>query len=137
MAKRDIKDIGKVPEEFRKAVELGVAKATALTDRDLKKGSPVDTGRFRASWFHVESTGRPDTDEVQPDGKESYPVTTLDEGDVDGSKNQLLINNLPYSVRLTEEGWSQKVPADWFQRIKQGWMAGKYLKEGLPKDLDL
>ena len=113
----------------------GIAKATAAADRDLKRGSPVDTGRFRASWFHVQSKGTPDTNAVQPDGKDNYPVEELDASQVDGTKNQLLINNLPYAQRLCEEGWSQKVPADWFQRIKQKWTNGGYFDDNMPKDL--
>ena len=146
MAQRDIKFINQVPKALQKALADGVAKTTAQTSRRLKRNSPVDTGRFRSSWFHVESSGMPDTDEVAPykappKGREPgsgayYRSSVLKDDDVDGTKNQLLINNLPYALRLCEQGWSQKVPTNWFQQIKQDWIAGKTLKKNLPPDLE-
>ena len=39
---------------FTELVQRSVSEAVAALDADLKEGSPVDTGRFKASWFHAQ-----------------------------------------------------------------------------------
>ena len=122
---------------LKEAITQSVAEATARADGDLKNGSPVDTGRFRASWFHAQAAGGvPDrSDSLPPAGKgQSYPEPPpLDPKQLDGSKSQLIINNLPYATRLCEEGWSDKVPEDWFKRIGHKWETGGYLDESFER----
>ena len=123
-------------EQLQKALEQSVSESVAAADADLKDSSPVDSGRFRASWFQEQSkSGVPDTNAVQPEGKDSYPVPAkLSPDQIDGSADQVLINNLPYAQRLCEQGWSKKVPEDWFTRIKQRWVTGGYLDEAFRRN---
>ena len=126
MAKPDSK---KIMAELERELAQGIALATANIDADLKDGSPVDTGRFRVSWFHVEGTNA-DTDAVAPAGQSSYPAPAkLDANDINGTKDQRILNNLPYAQRLCLDGWSKKVPSDWFTRIGQRVQDGAYLTE--------
>jgi len=117
---------------LRRQMERSIQGAVAAAHADLIKGSPVDEGRFRASWFHEQASGGPaDTNEMVPDnGSGSYPQPSpVDAAAVDPNQNQLLINNLPYATRLCYEGWSQKSPPDWFTRIADRWRNGSYLEE--------
>lgn len=116
---------------FTELVQRSVSEAVAGLDADLKEGSPVATGRFKASWFHAQDRSRvPDLDSVAPDpglnGKVP-PPPTLQPDELDGLANHLVINNLPYASQLCEEGWSKQVAADWFKSIAQRWESGKYL----------
>lgn len=120
-------------QRLRRVVEIAVPEAVAAADADIKDGSPVDSGRFRASWFHLQSrSGLPDTDAAVPDpgkdGKVPNPPR-LQPGELDGFANHRIINNLPYATRLCEEGWSEKVPANWFKDIAHRWESGKYLDD--------
>ena len=128
-----------ITEAFEKALERSVSEAVAAADADLKDSSPVDSGRFRSSWFQIEAkSGTPDTNAVQPAGKDSYPAPAkLSPDQIDGSANQVLINNLNYAQRLCEQGWSKKVPENWFTNIKQRWVAGKYLDEAFRRNVKL
>ena len=121
------------------ALERSVSEAVAAADADLKNASPVDSGRFRASWFQAEARGgTPDTNAVQPAGKNSYPAPAkLSPDQIDGKANQILINNLDYSQRLCEQGWSKKVPENWFTNIRQRWVAGGYLDEAFRRNVKL
>ena len=115
---------------FTELVQRSVSEAVAALDADLKEGSPVDTGRFKASWFHAQSrSGIPDFDNAVPDpGENKVPAPpALEADELDGLANHVIINNLAYATRLCEEGWSEKVAADWFKSIAQRWESGKYL----------
>ena len=118
--------------DLRRRMELSIQGAVAAVHADLIKGSPVDEGRFRASWFHAQaSTGNADTNEMVPESDSgSYPQPLpTDPAAVDPHQNQVLINNLPYATRLCFEGWSKKAPPDWFTRIADRWQKGAYLEE--------
>ena len=123
---------------FTELVERCVQESVAALDADLKEGSPVDTGRFRASWFHAQDRGRvPDLDAAVPDpgpnGKVP-PPPVLEADSLDGLANHIVINNLPYAQRLCEEGWSVQVDADWFKTIAHRWNTGKYLDEAFKRN---
>ena len=130
-----------IPEGLENALELSVQEAVAQLDTDLKDGSPVDSGRFRASWFQAQARGsEPSTDRVAPEVKKGQKVQAppaLTPESLDGLANHIVINNLPYAERLCEDGWSSKVSEDWFKRIGQRWETGKYLEEALKKNIDL
>ena len=123
---------------FKDLVERCVQESVAALDSDLKEGSPVDTGRFKASWFHAQDRSRvPDLDAVAPDpgpnGKVP-PPPVLQPDELDGLANHIVINNLPYAQRLCEEGWSVQVDADWFKTIAHKWNTGKYLDEAFKRN---
>lgn len=131
MARRN--DLSRMARDLRAAIEAGAREAVAAVHGDLIKGSPVDTGRFRASWFHVQSPGKPDTDEAAEPGRYGSPPSPVDPSAVDPRQNQAFINNLPYATRLCLEGWSKKAPADWFTRIGDRWTKGAYLDEAFQR----
>ena len=126
-------------QEFGGVLQRSVQEAVAQLDADLKDGSPVATGRFRASWFQEQSRGSmPDTDEVAPEpekGTTVPPPEKLDPDSLDGLANHIVINNLPYATRLCEEGWSNQVDGDWFKTISQRWESGKYLDESFRENM--
>lgn len=124
--------IRQMPGDLRLAMERSIQAAVADVHADLVKGSPVDEGRFRLSWFHVQArSGTADTNEMVPENEGGvYPnPPVLDAAAVDPHQNQTLINNLPYATRLCLEGWSKKSPPDWFTRIADRWQKGAYIDE--------
>ena len=96
-------------------------QATVLeTDKRLKKNSPVDTGRFRASWQIGEntSTGVP---HPPVEGDEEIPAPPPQYTNYTGGKERInrsyhLHNNLPYADRLAN-GWSPQADAGWVDLI--------------------
>ena len=130
-----------IPEGLEAAIEITVQETVAQLDTDLKDGSPVDSGRFRASWFQAQARGgQPSTDRVAPEVEEGQNVPAppnLEADSLDGLANHVVVNNLPYAQRLCEGGWSKKVSEDWFKVIAQKWETGKYLEEALKNNIDL
>ena len=124
--------------QFKELVSRSVQESVAAMDADIKLASPVDTGRFRASWFHAQSRGSvPDIDAVVPEPEKGSKVPApppLDPDSLDGAANHIVINNLPYATRLCEEGWSTKVEPDWFKEIAHRWESGKYLDEAFRRN---
>lgn len=86
------------------------------TDSRLKQESPVDTGRFRASWA-ISEQGTPGYDAgpqasdaaIRPPRKLDYQVERA--GGV-----YHIHNNLPYAEKLAG-GSSTQAPAGWTERI--------------------
>ena len=102
------------------------------TDQELKAQSPVDTGRFRASWVIGEnSTGNYDAGGQQVGtganrGKTSPPASpapTLPTGinyrpGTERVGNTYHIHNsLPYAERLAYQNWSTQAAAGWVDII--------------------
>ena len=82
----------------------------------LEKGSPVDTGRFRASWFV--GVGRKNH-AVQPvgtygKGVSNARVDELSPASVTGYEPIILSNNLPYGPALAD-GHSRKAASGWIE----------------------
>ena len=121
----------KLAKAIQAAMERGIQEAVSQLDADLKAGSPVDEGRFRLGWTHVQAKGDPTTNAVpaeNPSGE--YPAPQdLDPTSVNPKLNQRIINNLPYASRLCRDGWSKKTSADWFLKIENQWLNGKYLDD--------
>ncbi|MFD2633221.1 HK97 gp10 family phage protein [Idiomarina piscisalsi] len=71
-------------------------------------GSPVDSGRFRASWrIGVDSFDQ----SVEDKDQKSYEPRAYNESDIDITyKSTVYVSNsLPYALRL-ENGWSKQAP---------------------------
>lgn len=83
---------------------------TAQADLGSAAISPVDTGRFRSSWFAAEGTA---SSEVAPEGANS-PNTDAASLRVDYRKDYHLTNSLPYAQRLCVEGWAVSKSPNWF-----------------------
>ena len=92
-------------------------RATFLVMGDVVAGSPVRTGRFRASWFvgvaePVRAVAPP---RKQPAGADAESLARLVEirpETVTGFEPVYITNNLPYATRLAE-GSSQQAPNGW------------------------
>ena len=85
------------------------------TDAELKARSPVDTGRFRASWAIGENqTGNYDAGPSQS----TAPVTlnyTLGNEKIGNVYN--IHNSLPYAERLAYQNWSKQAAAGWVDLV--------------------
>ena len=125
--------VKKLTAAIQEAFEQSIQESVAQLDADLKNGSPVDSGRFRASWFHLQGTTTPGNAVVpEPEGDAKVPAPDiLKPGEINPKLDQVSYNALPYASRLCESGWSKKVPEDWFTTIGNRWESGKYLDEAL------
>lgn len=107
-----VSDIGDyAQQQFEKLLRVAVLE----TDSRLKTASPVDTGRFRASWQVGENSA---SGGEKPEGTYSN-VPALERVNYQQEKlgNVYSVhNNLPYAERLAQ-GWSKQSPAGWVQGI--------------------
>ena len=107
-----VADIGSYAEQ---QLEKLLRVAVLETDTRLKQASPVDTGRFRASWQVGENSAGGGE---KPEG--SYSNTpAIDRIGYQQERvgNVYSVhNNLPYAERLAQ-GWSKQAPAGWVQGI--------------------
>ena len=76
--------------------------------------SPVDTGRFRSSWFAAEGT--PSREEA-PEGTNS-PNDDAKGLRVRGDRAYYLSNSLPYAEAITVEGRVVSKPTNWFASFR-------------------
>lgn len=106
-------NINKVIGQLQRAAAFGLVG-------DLTKGSPVDTGRFRASWVVGVGTKSEETAEegVRSKGEASQEslarLKVLTPETVDGKRPVILSNNLPYAQALAD-GHSGQAPSGWVQ----------------------
>jgi hypothetical protein len=105
--------------------------AVLETDSRLKQASPVDTGRFRASWQVGENSAS--GGQVGPgDYGAAPPLTRINYQQEKVGNIYSVHNNLPYAERLAT-GWSQKSPSGWVQGIAkdiQGFVVANAAKIG-------
>ena len=102
------------------------------TDQELKAQSPVDTGRFRASWVVGENaTGNYDAGAQQAStgsskGKTSPPASPAPTpltginyrpGNERIGNTYSIHNSLPYAERLAYQNWSTQAAAGWVDII--------------------
>jgi hypothetical protein len=107
-------EITQIGEYAKGNVEQLLRAAVLITDQKLKASSPVDTGRFRASWDVGENTNDAG---IRPPGSYSTPGITRVNYDTEKVGNVYSVhNNLPYSERLAN-GYSQQAPSGWVQVI--------------------
>lgn len=112
---RNIKvgDIGGYAQsQFEKLLRVAVLE----TDARLKQESPVDTGRFRASWAIAQNSapfrGQPDgTYSQAPPLAVNYQLGNEKPGNI-----YSIHNNLPYAEPLAT-GWSKKAPGPWVDNV--------------------
>lgn len=89
--------------------------AVLETDARLKTASPVDTGRFRASWQVGENSASGGEKPPGPYGN-MPAIERLNYSQERIGNVYSVHNNLPYAERLAQ-GWSQQAPAGWVQGI--------------------
>jgi hypothetical protein len=106
---KNAKDLEK---HIKKAMDALQAEVLITTQARLgsKAVSPVQTGRFRSSWFAAEGSA---SSQVAPEGANS-PNTDARSLKVDSKKDYHLTNNLPYAQRLCLESYAVSKPGDWF-----------------------
>ena len=96
-------NVRKLTEAIKEAMEQSIQEATAQLDADLKNGSPVDSGRFRASWFHVNgSTQAGNAVAPEPDEGQKIPAPpNLQPGEVNPKQDKsFTITALRHSLSL-------------------------------------
>jgi hypothetical protein len=120
------KDPRKLQAHLKKALDALTAEVLITTQAELGSTavSPVDTGRFRSSWFAAEGSS---SDAVAPEGSNSAnnDATGLK---IDSSKTYHLTNNLPYAqpIALGENlphSWGGEArvvskPKTWFKEFR-------------------
>jgi hypothetical protein len=114
MAKRiNIGDIGNYSKEN---LDRLMRVVVLETDAELKSQSPVDTGRFRASWIIGENSSESSYD-AGP-GRRNTPPTALNytAGREEFGQNYHIHNTLPYADPLAR-GHSKQAPAGWIDII--------------------
>ena len=107
---------------LRKAMDFLQTDVIVTTQDKLgsTQVSPVDTGRFRSSWFAAEGTA---SSAVAPEGadKANEDAKGLR---IDSSKTYHLTNSLPYSQAIAIEGRTnpeknqKSKPATWFTSFR-------------------
>ena len=103
-------------KHLKKALDALQAEVLITTQARLGSAevSPVDTGRFRSSWFAAEGTA---SSAVASEGTDS-PNTDATGLRVDSSKEYHLTNNLPYAQSVAIEGNVVSQPKTWFTSFR-------------------
>jgi hypothetical protein len=107
---------------LKKALDFTLASTITTAQKRLGSSqvSPVDTGRFRSSWFAAEGSA---SSEVAPEGTDS-PNTDATGLRVDSRKTYHLTNSLPYAQAIAIEGRTnpeknvKSKPATWFTSFR-------------------
>ena len=110
------KDPKKLAAHLKKALDAQVAETLITVQAELGSAavSPVDTGRFRSSFFAAEGTPSRD---VAPEGTNS-PNTDATGLRVDSSKDYYISNSLPYAQAIAIEGKVVAKPTTWFKDFR-------------------
>tara|TARA_Y100000401_G_scaffold78908_1_gene64471 strand:- start:378 stop:800 length:423 start_codon:yes stop_codon:yes gene_type:complete len=130
MAQRiKIQHVGKhVKSKYNKLIKAAVAE----TYKSLVQKSPVDTGRFKASWVVGENSA---TFPGEPAGKYAAPnpeePRKIDYSEEKAGNDYIVYNNLPYAVKLAtaplgEGSSSQTGGPGWVQAT------AKYVQRTIP-----
>ena len=115
-------DANELKKHIKKALDALQAEVLITTQRRLGSDavSPVDTGRFRSSWFAAEGSA---SNAVAPEGANS-PNEDANGLKIDSSKTYHLTNSLPYSEAIAIEGRTnpeknqKSKPAGWFKGFR-------------------
>ena len=111
---RNIK-ITEIGDYCKGNLEQLLRDAVLQTDKRLKKTSPVDFGRFSASW-QVGENAAPGG--IKPPGSYSVPTEIERIGYTQEKLGNIysIHNNLPYAESLAD-GSSKQAPAGWVQMV--------------------
>lgn len=113
MRKIPFSQIGSYSEDqFKKLLRVTVLE----TDRRLKQESPVDTGRFRASWAIGENSAPFEGEPPGQYGDAPPKAVNYTLGNEQLGNVYSIHNNLPYAEPLAR-GHSQQAPKGWVQGI--------------------
>ena len=110
----------KDPKKLAKYLEiaLGETQKETIVTTQARLGradvSPIETGRFRSSWFAAEGVS---SDAVAPE--KANKINRDAEGlQVDFKKTYHLTNNLPYAESIAVEGRVVNKPITWFTSFR-------------------
>jgi len=106
-------DLRKHLEEAANSLQQQVVMTTQ-DQLGSEEVSPVDTGRFRSSWFAAE--GSPSR-AVAPEGANS-PNDDAKSLRIRGDKTYFLSNSLPYAQAIAIEGRVVSKPTNWFASFR-------------------
>ena len=107
-----VADIGNYAEQqFEKLLRVAVLE----TDSRLKQASPVDTGRFRASW-QVGENAAPGGEKPEGSYTDIIAIERIGYQQEKLGNVYSVHNNLPYAEPLAN-GSSKQAPAGWVQGI--------------------
>ena len=101
---------------LKKALDALQAETLISVQSELGSSavSPIDTGRFRSSWFASEGPG---TGAVAPEGANS-PNNDATGLRVDSSKTYTLQNSLPYAQEICLNNKAVSKPKTWFKDFR-------------------
>ena len=131
MMAKEIK-LAKIADYMEGQVEQLLRETVLQTDTLLKQNSPVDTGRFRASWQGGENTNN---STPAPPGDYKGTAAPLKGSNYTAGQEKLgnyysIHNNLPYAEPLAN-GHSPQADAGWIDLIgkeMQSWVRSQYEK---------
>ena len=109
--------IGDIGDYANNQMEKLLRAAVLETDSLLKQASPVDTGRFRASW-QVGENAAPGGIVPPGDYGTAPPLTRIGYGQEKIGNVYSVHNNLPYAEPLAN-GSSKQAPGGWVQGISK------------------
>ena len=119
--------VGDIGDYANSQMEKLLRAAVLETDSLLKQASPVDTGRFRASW-QVGENSAPGGIVPPGDYGTALPLTRIGYGQEKIGNVYSVHNNLPYAERLaanppyskqTAPGWVQGIAKDVQSRVRK------------------
>ena len=110
------RDAAALERHLKKALDFLQTDVIVTTQDKLGSTdvSPVDTGRFRSSWFAAEGSA---SSAVAPEGADS-PNTDATGLRVDSSKTYHLTNSLPYAESVAIAGHVVSQPKTWFTSFR-------------------
>lgn len=116
--------IGQIGDYLEERAELLLRSTVLATDKKLKEGSPVDTGRFRVSWQVGENDA---TGEPAPPGEYDRAITPPKGTNYTPGQERLgnvysVHNNIPYAESLAQ-GHSVQAPAGWIDAVAKDMQA--------------
>lgn len=105
--------VNNIFRDIKAKADTLIAVVVLETDAKLKEQSPVDEGRFRASWRisegEIDESVNADGDTTQQNYSEQ----------ITADKDYYLTNSLPYAQRLAD-GHSKQAPSGWVELIAMG-----------------
>ena len=105
--------VNNIFRDMKAKADTLIAVVVLETDAKLKEQSPVDEGRFRASWRISEG----EIDESVNAEGDTTPQNYS--GTITAGKDYNLTNSLPYAQRLAD-GHSKQAPSGWIELIAMG-----------------
>ena len=101
---------------LKKALDALQAETLITVQKELgsTEVSPIDTGRFRSSWFAAEGTA---SNAVAPEGANS-PNTDATGLRVDSTRTYHLTNSLPYAQAVALDNKVVSKPTTWFKDFR-------------------